>query len=100
MRIALRRPRFRSEVARRPTVDTSEAFARAYRQAHPEANHTAVVAAVARWIAARERTIGGGVLDLGLWDERAWYEEAVRAVARAGLDLPAPRDTALGAERA
>lgn len=67
-------------------VTTPEAFARAYRQAHPEADHAALVAAVARWIAARERAAGGGVLDLGVWDERAWLEEAVRAVARAGLD--------------
>jgi hypothetical protein len=85
MRIALRRSRFRSDVAGRPAADTPEAFARAYRRAHPEAGAAALVEAVARWIAARERAIGGGVLDLGLWDERAWYDEAVRAVARAGL---------------
>lgn len=67
-------------------VTTPEAYARAYRQAHPEADHAALVAAVARWIAARECAAGGGVLDLGVWDERAWYPEAARAVARAGLD--------------
>ncbi len=69
-------------------VSTPEAYARAYRQAHPEADEAALVAAVARWIATRERAIGGGVLDLGVWAERAWYEEAARAVARAGLARP------------
>lgn len=79
MRIAPLRRRTEGE-----RVTTAEAFARAYRQAHPEADEAALVAAVARWIAARERAAGGGVLDLGVWDERAWYEEAARAVARAG----------------
>jgi|GEM_PF-2772578 hypothetical protein len=69
-------------------VTTPEAYARAYRQAHPEADHAALVAAVARWIAARERAAGGGVLDLGVWDERAWLEEAARAVARADPGRP------------
>jgi hypothetical protein len=44
--------------------------------------HMELVSSVSRFIAWRERSMGGGALDLFAWGDEMWRDEAERAVAR------------------
>lgn len=68
--------------ADQPVSHPDERFALDYLAGHGQVTRAALVRALEGRIAQRERSIGGGALDLGLWGDALWRDEARRVVAR------------------
>jgi hypothetical protein len=67
--------------------DPLEQFVVEHVRRHGLGDRGRLVAALTSWIARRERSIGGGALDLVVFPDAMWREEAQRALARLEGDL-------------
>jgi hypothetical protein len=74
-------------VLRRAPRDPLERFVAGYLMAHAPVARDELVAAIAAWMAQRERSAGGGANDLVAWGDGLWHGEARRALARLDGDL-------------
>ena len=67
--------------------DAFERFVLDYLAAHAPVGRTQLLAAVTAWLGQRERSLAGGVGDLGVWGDGIWEDEALRRIARLDGDL-------------
>ena len=67
--------------------DRLERFVLGYLAARGPVSRAVLVAAVAEWLAQRERGMAAGVADLGVWRAAMWREQAAPAVDGLAGDL-------------
>ena len=72
----------RTDEPTQPPADALERFVREYLAGQGPVARPALVSAVAAWLGRQERSLAGGVGDLGAWGDGLWGEEAARRIAR------------------
>ena len=71
----------------RAPADPLEQFVVEHLRKHGAGDRARMAAALTGWIARRERSMGGGALDLVVFPDAMWREEAQRALVRLEGDL-------------